>query len=323
MTDDNPHQRSLEIGDDPHLPTRLFGPQDATRKLLERRLAVRLSARSGALTINGEAGRLAFAERALRQLVALAQRGQSLFLQEVEQVIRVLEQDPTVQIDALSKAPVLTTHEHRAIAAKTANQGAYLEAIAKHDLVFGIGPAGTGKTYLAMASAVAALQRKEVKRIILARPAVEAGEKLGFLPGSMAEKVDPYLRPLFDAMYDMLDLERASKLIESGVIEVAPLAFMRGRTLSGAYVVLDEAQNATREQMKMFLTRMGYGTRCIVTGDSTQVDLPSNRESGLLHAARMLEDVEGVAVVRFTHVDVVRHPLVQRIVQAYEAEEKA
>jgi phosphate starvation-inducible PhoH-like protein len=323
MTDDTPHQRTLEIGDDPHLPTRLFGPQDATRKLLERRLAVRLSARSGALTINGESTRLAFAERALRQLIALAQRGQSLFLQEVEQVVRALEQDPTVQVDALSKAPVLTTHEHRAIAAKTANQGAYLEAIAKHDLVFGIGPAGTGKTYLAMASAVAALQRKEVKRIILARPAVEAGEKLGFLPGSMAEKVDPYLRPLFDAMYDMMDLERASKLIETGVIEVAPLAFMRGRTLSGAYVVLDEAQNATREQMKMFLTRMGYGTRCIVTGDSTQVDLPSNRESGLLHAARMLEGVEGVAVVRFTHVDVVRHPLVQRIVQAYEAEEKA
>jgi phosphate starvation-inducible PhoH-like protein len=313
--------RTLELDDAPHLAARLFGPQDATRKLLERLLGVRLQGRGSQVTLHGDPAKLVFAERAVLQLLALARQGQSLFLHEVEQVVRLLEQDPGVRVDALARAPVLTTHEHRVITPKTANQGAYLDAIARHELTFGIGPAGTGKTYLAMAAAVAALQRKEVKRIILARPAVEAGEKLGFLPGNLAEKVDPYLRPLFDALNDMMDAERTTKLMEMGVVEVAPLAFMRGRTLSGAFVILDEAQNATREQMKMFLTRLGFGSRCVVTGDATQVDLPSHRESGLQHAARLLEGVEGVAVVRLGAVDVVRHPLVQRIVVAYEAEE--
>ena len=203
---------------------------------------------------------------------------------------------------------------------KSLNQKLYIDAIRKHDLTFGVGPAGTGKTYLAMALALSALKNRKVKRIILARPAVEAGEKLGFLPGDMAEKVNPYLRPLLDALHDMIDLERATHLIKDGVIEVAPLAFMRGRTLNNAFVILDEAQNTTSEQMKMFLTRLGFDSRAVVTGDITQTDLPSTRRSGLEHALSLLQGVEGIAFQRFDEVDVVRHPLVQKIIRAYDRE---
>ena len=207
----------------------------------------------------------------------------------------------------------------RRIHAKNLSQRRYLDMMQEHDVVVAVGPAGTGKTYLAMAMAVAALNRHEVARVILARPAVEAGEKLGFLPGSMAEKVDPYLRPLYDALHDMIDPEKTQRLMERGVIEVAPLAFMRGRTLNNSFVILDEAQNTTREQMKMFLTRLGYDSKAVVTGDVTQIDLPSERESGLVDALKVLRDVEGIGVMRFSDADVVRHPLVMSIIRAYES----
>jgi phosphate starvation-inducible PhoH-like protein len=210
----------------------------------------------------------------------------------------------------------------RRIAAKNLNQRCYIELIRSQDLVISIGPAGTGKTYLAMAMAVAALNRHEVSRIVLARPAVEAGEKLGFLPGTMAEKVDPYLRPLYDALHDMMHLDKAARLMERGVIEVAPLAFMRGRTLNDCFVILDEAQNTTSEQMKMFLTRLGYNSKAVVTGDITQVDLPEDKRSGLVEVARILEGIDGIGLMRFSEADIVRHPLVQSIIRAYDREER-
>jgi len=311
----------ISFADHPAAVTRLWGPQDAHRRLLERRLEVRLTVRGTDVVVHGDPARIARAERVLRQLLRVAAGGAALFLQDIEQAVGVLETDGTVDLGDLQRASVLTTHEHRTVTPKTTHQREYLTAIGRSDLVFGVGPAGTGKTYLAMAAAVAALQRREVKRIILARPAVEAGEKLGFLPGNLAEKVNPYLRPLYDALYDMMEMERAGRLVESGVIEVAPLAFMRGRTLNHAFVILDEAQNATRDQMKMFLTRLGFSSKAVVTGDLTQTDLPPNKESGLEHAVNLLGALEGIAVVRFTDVDVVRHPLVQRIVRAYDAEE--
>jgi phosphate starvation-inducible PhoH-like protein len=320
MTDTAANQVLISIADNPQAAARLWGPQDAHRRLLERRLQVRLAVRGAQVSVNGDADRLPMAERVLRQLLRVAGNGGNVFLQDIEQAIHLLEQDTSVDLDELRKQPVLTTREHRTVTPKTTNQRAYLQAIAENDLVFGVGPAGTGKTYLAMAAAAAALQRREVKRIILARPAVEAGEKLGFLPGSLAEKVNPYLRPLYDALYDMMDIERAARLVEDGTIEVAPLAFMRGRTLNNSFVIMDEAQNATREQMKMFLTRLGFSSKAVVTGDLTQTDLPAHKDSGLDHAVRLLQGVEGIAVVRFSHVDVVRHPLVQRIVLAYDAE---
>ena len=320
MTETGGHHVLISFADNPQAAARLWGPQDAHRRLLERRLQVRLAVRGTQVALSGEPERLALAERVLRQVQRVAGNGGAVFLQDIEQAVHLLEQDTTVDLDALRKLPVLTTHEHRAVTPKTTNQRAYLQAIGDHDLVFGVGPAGTGKTYLAMAAAVAAFQRREVKRIILTRPAVEAGEKLGFLPGSMAEKVNPYLRPLYDALYDMMDVERAARLVEDGTIEVAPLAFMRGRTLNHAFVIMDEAQNATRDQMKMFLTRLGFSSKAVVTGDMTQSDLPLNKGSGLDHAVRLLDGVDGIGIVRFTHVDVVRHPLVQRIVLAYEAE---
>jgi phosphate starvation-inducible PhoH-like protein len=231
----------------------------------------------------------------------------------------VLLADPNADIKDIFLDTVYVTNRNRPVTPKGFNQKAYIDAIRKFDIVFGIGPAGTGKTYLAMAMAVAALVERRVKRIVLCRPAVEAGEKLGFLPGDLAEKVSPYLRPLYDALHDLMDMDRANDLIERGTVEVAPLAFMRGRTLNDAFVILDEAQNTTTEQMKMFLTRLGFGSKAVITGDATQIDLPSGKASGMNEARSILRDVEGIRFCEFTDRDVVRHPLVQEVVRAYEA----
>jgi phosphate starvation-inducible PhoH-like protein len=324
LASDGTHQVVISVSESPEVAAALWGPQDMNRRLLERRLGVRMGARGGQVTVSGPPDRVRMAERVLEQLVRVAESGKPLFVEDVDRAVRLLQSgDGRVDLDDLSAHPVGATHDRRPIAPKTPNQQAYLDAIEKHDLVFAVGPAGTGKTYLAMAAAMAAFKRREVKRIILARPAVEAGERLGFLPGTLIEKVNPYLRPLYDALYDMVDIDRATRLVESGTIEVAPLAFMRGRTLNHSFVILDEAQNTTRDQMKMFLTRLGQHSRAIVTGDVTQTDLPEGVESGLSHAIRILDGVKGIARVQFTKMDIVRHPLVQAIVEAYEGDEGA
>ncbi len=254
----------------------------------------------------------------LRQLYGLAGLGVALHPALVEHAGRLMCQDPTAALRDYFTDVVFTGHRKRPIFPRSVNQKAYIEAIRGCELVFGVGPAGTGKTYLAMAMAVAALTSRQVNRIVLCRPAVEAGEKLGYLPGDLAEKVNPYLRPLYDALYDMVDFERASRLIEKGAIEVAPLAFMRGRTLADAFVIMDEAQNTTGEQMKMFLTRLGMGSRAVVTGDTTQIDLPGHATSGLVEARRVLRGIPGIRFVQFRAEDVVRHRLVGDIIRAYE-----
>ncbi len=269
--------------------------------------------------MEGEAEDAARAERVLGQLLALMQGGYKLGKGDVKTAAQLVAQDHTVELADYFLRSSARTSGKRQVMPKSVNQRRYLDAIDRYDVVFGIGPAGTGKTYLAMAQAVAALMAKRVSRIILARPAVEAGEKLGFLPGDLQEKVNPYLRPLYDALYDMLEIERADRLLERGTIEVAPIAFMRGRTLNDAFVILDEAQNTTSEQMKMFLTRLGFGSKAVVTGDITQIDLPTARQSGLVEAMKVVGGVEGIAFVHFDEKDVVRHPLVQQIVKAYEA----
>jgi phosphate starvation-inducible PhoH-like protein len=321
VADGTQHQVVISVSESPEVAASLWGPQDTHRKLLERRLGVRLGARGGQVTLSGRPDRVRLAERVIEQLVRLAEQGKPLFLEDVDRAVRLLEADSGVALDEMAQQAIGTTTDRRAITPKTPNQQLYLDAIEQNDLTFAVGPAGTGKTYLAMAAAMAALKRREVKRLILARPAVEAGERLGFLPGTLVEKVNPYLRPLYDALYDMLDIERAGRLVESGTIEVAPLAFMRGRTLNHSFVILDEAQNTTRDQMKMFLTRLGQHSHAVVTGDVTQTDLPPGVESGLVHAVRILEGVKGIGMVHFTRQDVVRHPLVQAIIEAYERDE--
>ena len=259
------------------------------------------------------------AEALLRELYDLVLAGYPLHLEDVDQATKLAGQG--VPLREIFGDTVFVSARHRVITPKGLGQKRYVEAIRRDDIVFGIGPAGTGKTYLAMAMAVSWLVERKVKRIVLCRPAVEAGERLGFLPGDIAEKVNPYLRPLHDALFDMVDYEKASALIERGTVEVAPLAFMRGRTLNDAFVILDEAQNTTSEQMKMFLTRLGYGSKAVITGDVTQVDLPSGRASGLMEVQRVLRGVEGISFCAFSEVDVVRHPLVQEVVRAYDAYE--
>jgi phosphate starvation-inducible protein PhoH and related proteins len=301
----------------------LGGHQAENLRLLERRLGVRLGQRGTELHLSGPPEAVAFAARLIEQLERAVRAGRPLYREDVEQAIKVLGRGGDVEdLADLYTEPVLTRGGRRVVP-KSLTQKRYVEAIREHDIVFGIGPAGTGKTYLAMAMAVAALQERKVQRIILARPAVEAGEKLGFLPGDLAEKVNPYLRPLYDALHDMMDAARAVQLVEQGTVEVAPLAFMRGRTLNDAFVILDEAQNTTVEQMKMFLTRLGFHSKAVITGDVTQVDLPTGRLSGLSHAQGLLHDVPGIAFVTFSEVDVVRHPLVQEVIRAYARDEEA
>jgi len=305
------------VFEDNAMAVALYGDGEQTLRLLERSIGVAVHARGNELSIEGEGDRVALARRVLEELYASIERGQAIRNADVRHVIRMLSAEPDVQLSDVYEN-ILSRGSRRVIRAKNLAQRRYVDTIRKHDVAIAIGPAGTGKTYLAMAMAVAALHRKEISRIVLTRPAVEAGERLGFLPGDLAEKVDPYMRPLYDALRDMMDMEKAQVLIERGTIEVAPLAFMRGRTLNDSFVILDEAQNTTGEQMKMFLTRLGENSKAVITGDITQVDLPSGTESGLREATQVLKAVRGIGFMRFEPRDVVRHPLVQSIIQAYD-----
>jgi phosphate starvation-inducible protein PhoH and related proteins len=296
----------------------LFGVHDQNIKYLESLLDVRVDARGQDLTIDGDPKDVATVERILEDFTALFTEGKTFTDRELREAFAQIAEDRAYSLrDYFTKARFNPAGKKQ-VAPKSANQRHYIEAIQNKDVVFGVGVAGTGKTYLAVAMAVQALMQKQVSRIVLARPAVEAGEKLGFLPGDLQDKVDPYLRPLYDALFDLIDAERVTKLLEKRVIEVAPLAFMRGRTLADAFIILDEAQNTTGEQMKMFLTRIGFGSKAVITGDVTQIDLPTGRRSGLVEAERVLSGVEGIEFVYFTDRDVVRHRLVQMIIKAYE-----
>jgi phosphate starvation-inducible PhoH-like protein len=299
----------------------LYGAHDGNLKHIEALLNVEIRTQGDELIVEGDKSAEHRVERIFDQLSALMAQGYELKNGDVKTAAQLVIDDPSVNLRDYfmregQKQPEGT---RRRVNPKSTNQRRYLDAIERYDIVFGVGPAGTGKTYLAMAQAVSYLLAKKVTRIILARPAVEAGEKLGFLPGDLQEKVNPYLRPLYDALYDMMDTERATRLVERGTIEVAPIAFMRGRTLNDAFVILDEAQNTTSEQMKMFLTRLGFGSKAVVTGDITQIDLPNPRVSGLVEALRIVKDIEGIGFIYFDDRDVVRHKLVQQIVKAYDA----
>jgi phosphate starvation-inducible protein PhoH and related proteins len=315
--------RERVVLDDNSAALLLFGQSNQNLKNVEREVGLTIAVRGNELTLVGAPDRVALGRSLIEQLYQMAKKGRPLASSDIARAVAVLAGDQHAQIKDVFRDTVLMASRARPIQPKGLAQKRYIDAIRQQDIVFGIGPAGTGKTYLAMAAAVRALVDKEVKRIVLARPAVEAGEKLGFLPGTMAEKVNPYLRPLYDALHDMMDFERAEHLVEKGVIEVAPLAFMRGRTLNDAFVILDEAQNSTTEQMKMFLTRLGFNSKAVVTGDVTQIDLPTGQKSGLLEARELLEGIDGISFVYFTEVDVVRHPLVQKIIKAYDARDAA
>ncbi len=301
----------------------LFGAHDQNLKLVEREFDVRLSARGNELAIAGEPEPVERVRHLMVELSVLSSRGFRLRTEDVRTAIRVARQAPEMSlVEFFQPTDHILSAARRMISPRSLNQYLYMKAMLEHDMVVSIGPAGTGKTFLAVAMAAAALKEKKVRRIVLARPAVEAGEKLGFLPGDLAEKVNPYLRPLYDSLYDLLGYDKVGGLLESGVIEVAPIAFMRGRTLNDSFVILDEAQNTTSEQMKMFLTRIGFGSKAVVNGDITQVDLPSFTTSGLREVQEVLRGVKGIGFVYFDKHDVVRHPLVQKIVAAYERHEK-
>jgi len=296
----------------------LFGTRDENIRLLESGLSVHTHLVDNSLEIEGEPPNVSRCENILEDYNTLIREGHIFNNGDLNSYLRVVTFDPEVSLRALVNSGKQRSFGKKILAPKTVNQRRYLEAMERNDLVFGIGPAGTGKTYLAVAMAVSALLNKQVARIVLTRPAVEAGERLGFLPGTLQEKVDPYLRPLYDALYEMLDNERVEKLLERNVIEVAPIAFMRGRTLNDSFIILDEAQNTTAEQMKMVITRQGFNSKMVVNGDVTQIDLPTGRRSGLIDAVEVLRGVEGISFVQFDEKDVVRHTLVQRIVRAYE-----
>ncbi len=311
---------SLELHfDDPRHFTTLVGQHDVHVRTIEQQLGVRIGVSGASLKISGGHAEQALAGKLLSELYEMLKRGYPIYPSDLEFSIRILRGDRNIDLKEIFLDTVYVSANKRVISPKSVNQKLYIDAMRAHDIVFGIGPAGTGKTYLAMAMALAALMKNQVTRMVLCRPAVEAGERLGFLPGDLAEKVNPYLRPLYDALHDMVDFDRARRMLERGTIEVAPLAFMRGRTLNDSFIILDEAQNSTSEQMKMFLTRLGYNSKAVITGDITQIDLPSGKLSGLKEARMVLRNTPGIAFVYFNECDVVRHRLVQAIITAYES----
>jgi len=310
-------KKSIRIGDG---VAEFFGTYDGNIKYLESLLKVQIHIDGeNNLTIDGEDEHVQLVERLVEDYAQLRTEGVRFSNGDLKSIIRIISEDTSQSLRGVVSSSKSLQAGKRNVAPKTLNQKLYIEAIEKHDMVFGIGPAGTGKTYLAVSMAVRALLEKKISRIVLTRPAVEAGERLGFLPGTLQEKIDPYLKPLYDALYDMLDVERVDRNVERGVIEIAPIAFMRGRTLNDSFVILDEAQNTTTEQMKMFLTRIGCGSKALITGDITQIDLPIGKMSGLIEARNVISGVEGISFIYFNERDVVRHPLVQRIVRAYES----
>jgi len=324
VVDSTLREESVEkvIFDDLQTANILFGAHSENLRRIAKTIGVKINAKGNAITIQGDGLDVHLSKRVLNDLYALLKKGYPLYPTDIDYAIRMISDDRMVNLEEIFLDTVYISSRKRVITPKSLAQKRYIDAIRKFDLVIGIGPAGTGKTYLAMAMAVSYLMKQEFERIVLTRPAVEAGEKLGFLPGDIAEKVNPYLRPLYDALHDMMDFDRASKLVEKGVIEVAPLAFMRGRTLNDSFIILDEAQNTGPEQMKMFLTRLGFGSKAVITGDITQVDLPENKISGLIEVQGVLKGIEGIEFVYFTEKDVVRHPLVQDIIKAYERMEE-
>jgi phosphate starvation-inducible PhoH-like protein len=309
------------VFEDNHLLKSLLGEYDQNLKHIEKAIPVTIHARGNNISIHGQEDHIQLARRLLQELYFLLESDHPVYAHEIDLAIKMLRSDASARLKDVFLDAIHVSPRQKLISPKSVVQKRYIEAIRSFDIVIGIGPAGTGKTYLAMAMAISALVRKEIDRIILTRPAVEAGEKLGFLPGDLYEKVNPYLRPLYDALHDMMDLEKASRLLQKGVIEVAPLAFMRGRTLNDSFVILDEAQNTTAEQMKMFLTRLGFNSKAVITGDITQIDLPPGRPSGLVQIQSILDRIEGIKFVYFSEKDVVRHPLVQEIIVAYERAE--
>jgi phosphate starvation-inducible PhoH-like protein len=300
----------------------LCGEHNTHLQILEKKIGLSVNVRGNTVNLQGGDWEIELAEKVLLQLYELIKNEYPIYVNDVDYAIRILSGDNSADLKKIFLDKVYISSHKKTITPKSLNQKEYIDSIRRFDIVFGIGPAGTGKTYLAMAMAISSLVKKEVNRVVLARPAVEAGEHLGFLPGDLYEKVNPYLRPLYDALHDMMDFESASRLIQRGVIEVAPLAFMRGRTLNDAFVILDEAQNATSDQMKMFLTRLGFSSKAVITGDVTQIDLPEGKTSGLIEARTLLKDIKGIKFIYFNRDDVIRHPLVQEIIDAYEKMEQ-
>ena len=318
MDEISQNNKTRLIFSDINLASQLFGDYNKNLKKIEALVDVSIHARGNTVFIQGDSIAESLAKNILKQLYNLLKEGYPIYPKDVDYAVRILSEDDRINLKDIFLDKVYITSKKRPVFPKSPAQKEYIDAIRNSDMVFGIGPAGTGKTYLAMAMALSALQKERVHRIILTRPAVEAGEALGFLPGDLAQKVDPYLRPLYDALHDMMSFEKVLNLIEQGIIEVAPLAFMRGRTLNDSFIILDEAQNTTSEQMKMFLTRIGFSSKAVITGDITQIDLPAEKPSGLVEAKNILQGIEGIEFILFSKIDVVRHGLVQEIIKAYE-----